>query len=331
MRSERRHELHRNALADWLIQSWEKIKPYLNVVLMGAIVAMLAFLGYSWVSGSSASKEANAWDAVFLAMGAGNTSELERAVEQYPKTTAADWAAVLAGDLHLQAGCEELFTTKATAADELQRALDKYKLVLANSRAPVVRERATYGLARTYEAMAGARQSQGDLDLATEHYEKVAKEWPDGAYAAEAARRAAALKQLETRKFYDAFAAWEPKPAFTSPEGMDKINVPFDDASLKEGEQPKDFFGDIKEALDKKIEGAKQAEAPESNASGGSAAPEAADAGAKGTAPPAEPPAKPAAEAKPAEPPAKPAAEAKSAEPAAKPAGEAPKKTPGEK
>ncbi len=328
MRSERRHELHRNALADWLIRSWETIKPYLNVVLMGAIVAMLAFLGYTWVSGSSASKEANAWDAVFLAMGAGNTSELERTVEQYPKTTAADWAAVLAGDLHLQAGCEELFTTKATAADELQRALDKYKLVLANSRAPVVRERATYGLARTYEAMAGARQSQGDLDLATEHYENVAKEWPDGAYAAEAARRAAALKQLGTKKFYDAFAAWEPKPAFTSPEGMDKINVPFDDASLKEGEQPKDFFGDIKEGLGKKIEGAKQAETP--------AAPAEPAAEAKPAEPSAKPaaeakPAEPVAEAKPAEPAAKPAAEAKSAEPAAKPAGEAPKETPGEK
>ncbi len=119
-------------------------------------------------------------------MGAGNTSELERTVEQYPKTTAADWAAVLAGDLHLQAGCEELFTTKATAADEL-RALDKYKLVLANSGAPVVRERATYGLANLVEAMAGARQSQGDLTPGHEHYENVAKEWPDGAYAAEAA------------------------------------------------------------------------------------------------------------------------------------------------
>ncbi|MDD4269346.1 MAG: hypothetical protein GXY25_12230 [Pirellulaceae bacterium] len=314
MRSERRHELHRNALAKWLIQSWETVKPYLNLILIGVIVAMLAFLGYTWVSGSSASKEANAWDAVFLAMGAGNASELERTVEQYPKTTAAEWAAVVAGDLYLQAGCEELFTTKATAADELQRALDKYKSVLAKSRAPVVRERATYGLARTYEAMAGARQSQGDLDLAAEHYEKVAQEWPDGAYAAEAARRAAALKQLGTRKFYDAFAAWEPKPAFTSPEGMDKIDLPFDDASLTEGDQPKDFFGDIKEGLDKKIEGAKQAGAPESTASGSPAA----DAAAQG----AEAPAEPVAEAKPAEAPAKPAAE---------PAGEAPQDTPDEK
>lgn len=324
MKRERRHELHRNALADWLIKSWEMIKPYLNAVLIGVIVLMLAVLAYTWMSGSSASKEANAWDSVFLAMGAGNTSELERTVEQYPKTIAADWAAVVAGDLYLQAGCEELFRTKATAADELQRALDKYKVVLANSREAVVRERATYGLARTYEAMAGARQSQGDLDLAAEHYEKVAKEWPDGAYAAEAARRAAELKRLTTRKFYDAFAAWEPKPAFTAPEGMDKINLPFDDSSLKEGEQPKDFFGDITEGLDKKIEGAKQAQTPES---GAAAVPAPTIPEAKSGEAPAKPPAAPAGEAK--------SGEAKSGEspakPPAEPTGEAPKEAPANK
>jgi predicted negative regulator of RcsB-dependent stress response len=282
MKSERRHELQHNALLDWLMKTGETIKPQLNAILLGLVVVVLGVIGYRWMSAQSADKEATAWDSVFLAMGQGDTAQLDQAVEDYPRTTAAQWAAVVSGDLQLSAGCQDLFTTKATAADQFQKAQDKYKLVLENCREPVIRERATYGLARTYEAMAGTRQSQTDLDGAREKYQEVVDKWPNGAYAKAAQSRLNALSQTSTMEFYEALAAWEPRPAITSPEGLDGLNIPFDQSGggLDVGEKPKSYFGDITDKIDETME------APAEGEPAGDAAP-AADS--------AEPPAMPEA------------------------------------
>jgi len=251
MKSERRHELQHNALLDWLTQTGETVKPHLTAILLGVVVALAAFLGYRWISTESANKEATAWDSVFMAMGQGDTARLDQTVEDYPSTTAAEWAAVVAADLQLSAGCQDLFTTKATAGDQFQKAYEKYTDVLRISREPVVRERATYGLARTCEARAGTRQSKEDLEQAREEYQKVVDQWPDGAYAKAAAARLNALSQPSTLEFYDALAAWEPRPAVT-PGGMEGLNIPFNDSGkgLDVGEKPKDFFGDITDKID---------------------------------------------------------------------------------
>jgi hypothetical protein len=208
---------------------------------------------------------------VFLAMGMGDKAQLDDTVDLYPKTTAAQWALVVSGDLHLAAGCEELFTTKATAPDQLKKAQEKYRLALESCREDVIRERATYGLARCYEAMAGTR-SQGDmkqlLENAVENYEKILTNWPEGAYAAAAQARIDALNQDSTKDFYDGLAKWEPRPAFASPEGLDNMNLPFDQpgAGLEVGEEPKDFFGDITERVDESITDAKEGESTEEGA-----------------------------------------------------------------
>lgn len=264
MKSERRHELQHNALLDWLTETGETVKPHLSVILLGVVVALAAFFGYRWMSSQSANKEATAWDSVFLAMGHGDTAQLEQTIEDYPSTTAAEWAAVIAADLQLSSGCQDLFTTKATAGDQFQKAYEKYSDILRISRDPVIRERATYGLARTCEARAGTRQSKEDLEQARSEYEKVVTEWPKGAYAEASQARLNALSQASTLEFYDALAAWEPRPAVT-PGGMDNLNIPFDQSGsgLNVGEKPKSYFGDI-------IDDSKEApaeSAPESDAS----------------------------------------------------------------
>ena len=255
MKSERRHELQHNALLDWLMQTSETFKPHLSAVLLGVVIAAAAFLGYRWFSTQTASKEATAWDIVFVAMTQGDTAKLDQTVEDYPSTTAAQWAAVIAADLQLSAGCQDLFTTKATAGDQFQKAYDKYRDVLKISREPVIRERATYGLARTCEARAGTRQSKEDLEQARDYYQKLVDEWPEGAYTEAAQARLDALSQASTLEFYDALAKWEPRPAVTS-GGVGDLNIPFDESGkgLNVGEKPKDFFGDITEKIDESLE-----------------------------------------------------------------------------
>ena len=251
MKSERRHELQHNALLDWLAQTGESVKPHLNAILLGIIVALIAVIGYRWMSFQSSSKEAAAWDSVFLAAGRGDTAQLEQTVEDYPSTMAAEWAAVVAADLQLTSGCQDLFTTKATAGDQFQKAYEKYTDILRISRDSVIRERATYGLARTCEARAGTRQSKEDLDEARKNYEEIVTNWPNGAYAEAAQSRLNALSQPSTLQFYDALAAWQPRPAVTS-GGAGDLNIPFDKSGegLDVGKTPEKFFGDITDKID---------------------------------------------------------------------------------
>ena len=52
MKSERRHELQHNVLADWLAKSAETIKPYQNMVFWAVAVGAGGSGGYAWWSRS---------------------------------------------------------------------------------------------------------------------------------------------------------------------------------------------------------------------------------------------------------------------------------------
>lgn len=217
MKGQRRHELEKNELADWLAKVFGDIGPYQNAILGAVLLLLLGGVGYLWWAGQSAGKQADASDALQRALwelfqGNPSTTDAEQidhfeaVVENYPDTGAAPWARVVAGDLHLNMGCNSLFINKGVAQQELREAVDHYRAVLAaedgNS---ALRQRATFGLARALE-------SQGDLQKATERYEELAQRWPDGAYAATAASRLEDLKRPATRLLYDRFAKFDPKP-----------------------------------------------------------------------------------------------------------------------
>ncbi len=303
MKSERRHELQHNALLEWLLETGEKIKPYANAILLGVVVVLAGFVALKWMSSQSASREATAWDLVFAASGQGDTAELDQVVEEYGSTTAAQWAAVLAGDLQLSEGCRDLFTTKSTAADQLKKAEDNYGLAV-NSENRAVKQRAIYGLARTYEAKAATQQSPESIDQAKDKYEELVGMGSECPFAEAAQARLNALSQKSTLEFYDAVAAWEPRPAAGSTPGLGNMNLPFDQSGqgLNVGGQPKNFFGDAADRIDKALatpsegetegetkENAAEADQPDAPAM----PPAAADAPAEETEKPAEEPAKP--------------------------------------
>ena len=213
MKSERRHELQHNTLFDWLNRTVAKIAPYSNAILATILLAGVGLLGWSWWSGRAEARQEQAWTDLFGAVNSGNPANLDDVVERYPGSEVAQWASVVAADMHLEQGCRQLFESKALGAQELQEAHDKYLLVLKDARNPQLRERATFGLARAYEALAGTRQSQGELDRASENYQNVVDNWPQGVYIDLARQRLEDLKRADTKQFYDAFAKYEPKPA----------------------------------------------------------------------------------------------------------------------
>ena len=225
MKSERRHELEQNELADWLGDSVASIKPYTNVILGVVLGVLIVIVGGTWWIQQSQVKQAESWDAFYTALSSSNLADLGDMVEEYPDSKAADWARAVAGDMHLTAGCNQLFTNRANANSELGKAAKFFEEVLDKSQQGVLLDRASYGLARTREAM-------GELDKAEELYEKVTKKWPDGPFAEISASRLKSLKQQGTLEFYDRFAKFDPKPAFSTQPGIPGAGPLFDEKSL---------------------------------------------------------------------------------------------------
>ena len=225
MKSERRHELEQNELADWLTDGIETVKPYTNLILGTILLIVILVVGGVWWVQQSVIESAEAWDSYYVAMSSRNPDSLEMVADDYPSSKAACWAQTVAADLHLNAGCNQLFSNRADANLELDKAAELFEQVLDKSRESVLLNRATFGLAQTREAM-------GDLDEAKPLYEKVAKTWPDGPFAKSATQRLKALEQPSTLAFYDRFEKFDPKPAFADEPGIPGAGPLFDDSSL---------------------------------------------------------------------------------------------------
>jgi hypothetical protein len=226
MKSERRHELQHNVLADWLAQTAESLKPYQNMVMFGTVLILIVLaVGIYW-SKQSAASATRAWDEFNTALVSANpATALSKVIEDLPGTTAAEMAAVVSADRHLAEGCRDLFVNKATAQNELSKAIDLYAPVRERSQVSSLREAATFGLAR-------AREAKGDatnIEQAVKLYEELSKNWPNGAYTPIANERLADLKKPATKELYDRFAHFDPKPVFsTEPAGR----LPFDSGSI---------------------------------------------------------------------------------------------------
>jgi tetratricopeptide (TPR) repeat protein len=285
MKGERRHELERNELADWLAKTFETIKPYQNAILATVLLVLVGTVAYSWWARQSAGRQVGGWDAFHgalweLAQGTasptGVAADFEAIVDRYPDRDVALWARIMAADLHLAIGCDELFHNKGIANQELRKAEDHYLTILhANNSNSDLRERATFGLAR-------ARESQGNLQKAMEHYQEVERNWPEGAYAAAAASRLADLKRADTQRLYDRFAKFDPKPVSSQlpdvpsqPPAFDVDSLP-DDGTLFE---PKLLDLEEKGAADRQPQGS-----PEKPAKPADAQPGGGDTGTAGPA-----------------------------------------------
>lgn len=235
MKGERRHELEKNELADWITSWAEKIKPYQNAIL-GVVLLLAVGIGvYTFVNRQSQSETQAAWDQLYAAIGAGRTNpaEFESIATEHAGTITAHWALLLAGEVHLARGCDELFASKATGRDELKKAEEDFLRVLEECRVDELRERATFGLAQVQEAAGNLDEAIADKSSPSRKepdlgYQGVINLWPEGTYAALAKKRLKDLKRRPTREFYDEFARWEPKSPVAGEPGTPGVTPPTD-------------------------------------------------------------------------------------------------------
>lgn len=233
MKSEKRHQLEQNALANWLAQSIKTVEPYLKPIVVSLAIVALAFLAVTWWRGYSARGSATALNQFMTAFNSQDITALDDVAQDNPGTTAAHWAALEAANLRLAQGSQFLFIDRANATQQLNKAVDGFTIVIKESREPRQREGALFGRARAYESLAGTRQSEGELDKAVADYEALVNAYPDGPYATYGKQRVDQLKSADAKKFYDKFAAYTPKP----PSAKDSLDLPglLDSSNLPEG------------------------------------------------------------------------------------------------
>ena len=207
MKTERRHELQTNTLAEMLGGGVEASKPYVTVAL-GVALALAVLVGtYFVLSSRSKGEEEQGWNQYFQALSQPQTEQREdlaAVARGYADSEVGYWASLQLGDRHLNEGVNELFSDRAKANEALKDAEDSY-LAAAKSSDALIRQRAQFGLARAYEA-------QFELDDARKTYEALVQEYPKGLFVESAKRRIDELSEKSTKRFYDWFAEQKVTP-----------------------------------------------------------------------------------------------------------------------
>lgn len=232
MKTQRRHELATNVLADWLGEKIETLKPYSAAVSATALaVVVVIFATVFWYQKREAGA-AQAWESYFAALEGQNpddaADDLARVADDYSQSPAGLWSRLSLADTQLAKGVEDLFKDRPAARKALEEAINDYRAVL--DKAPgdsLLAERATFGLAEAYE-------SKNELDSAREEYRKLLDRWPNGAFSALAKDRLADLDRKMTKDFYDWFAKQSPQPKQPKGFGAPGEKPPFDLSKLPE-------------------------------------------------------------------------------------------------
>jgi hypothetical protein len=227
MKTERRHELKTNQLADSLAHWIEAVKPYSRVGLGLVVAAVALIFAWGYLSAQNSRRDADGWQEYFDAFNSRDLLDtLSETSERYAGTPAGQWSRLVLADIQLNDGTNRLFVEKKTARDELRQAAEKYESILIETRQPMQLQRATFGLARAHETM-------GMLDKAREEYRSIEKQWPDSPYVQSAQKRAKDLDQQSTKEFYDWFAKYEPARPMSKEPGTPGAKPNFlDDSSL---------------------------------------------------------------------------------------------------
>ncbi|MBM4001420.1 MAG: tetratricopeptide repeat protein [Planctomycetes bacterium] len=207
MKSQRRHELQTNRLADSLGKSIEATRPYMRWIGLGALAVILVVFVGAWISSRNQTAAGNAWSDYFRALSSTDRQVALRDVSSvYPNSSAAIWADLATADFNLGQGCQIIYQNRDEADKALNQAIGAYQRVLdSNPRDTFLIQRAQFGLGLAHETL-------GKLKDASQAYEKVIQQGELTAVAALAKNHLDMLKRDEVKSFYDWFVAQKSAP-----------------------------------------------------------------------------------------------------------------------
>lgn len=203
---ERQHELEQNALAEWIVQLLDVIRPYVVTIIGGAVAIVAAVVAWLVIASTNAATEASSWEAYLGALATGDTMAFNDVVARYPESDAALWSQLVLADMALTDGAVLAFEDRTASNERLESAAALYNAVLAAGPDGLLEERATFGLAK-------ANESLGKLDEAQSGYASVASNFPESPLAVVAQEHAEALAEGGAKGWYDWFFAQDLRPA----------------------------------------------------------------------------------------------------------------------
>ncbi|HBJ35405.1 MAG TPA: hypothetical protein DDZ51_11770 [Planctomycetaceae bacterium] len=207
MNSERRHELQQNALADMLGGQIKKIEPYSKLIAVGVAIAVFAGLAFGFYRSAVTGTRSDATLELLQNSGSSDPEALAAVGDRYADTGAGALAKLLQADVLLATGVSGLFNDREAAQGQLDEALKQYRLVAETSKDNLLRSRANFGVARTFE-------SKGEIEKAVSAYNRVIEIGESDAIATAARNRIDHLKSPLTTDFF----AWFDKQDFTPPD-----------------------------------------------------------------------------------------------------------------
>jgi hypothetical protein len=205
MKTDRRHELQTNVLADWIGKHIKQSQGYAKTVLAVVLLVAAVAIGGMYLAKNQAARSQLGWNQFFEAFGSRDPEALEVVAATNQGTAASVWAHLAEADLRLAEGIGDLYTNRDNAKKNLAEAERNYLAVDAAAKEKILRERAWFGLGQTYESLA-------ELDKAKTFYEKLVSSAPTSALGKEAKRRSDTLGDEATAKWYNWFANQTPRP-----------------------------------------------------------------------------------------------------------------------
>lgn len=271
MKSERRHELQTNTLADNLGNTIEQHGDRIKLIGAAAIALLALIFAVLFITGQQTARQARHWTNYFAAISSSDPQTgLEIAAGYFDEnkledTVASQWTSQSLADFQLGRGTMDRFRNRESAVKELESAKTNFQKIADSTKASkFIRTRALFGLAQVHESLCEPKEAK-------ERYQKVID--LAGKEAAIAKASETAIKRIDDLQAQGWFVWFKDKeitppepvnpnlPAsledlpgrpnleFGIPESLSTdLDEPIDDGSkddpAKEGDAPKD--GDAK-------------------------------------------------------------------------------------
>ena len=232
MKSERRHDLQTNVLADWLGKKVTAMQTNAGWIVGGLLIIFVVVI-FVFIRQNRLESAANeGWSRLQRATTVGLSAiaqqqplalnnavrDLEDIVRQYAAEPIVAYANLTLGDLMLQNGRVQYSLNKTAARDAFQNAA-RYYAAAAEAGSPDLKSRALFCQGKSLEW-------QMKLNQAQEIYRMVS-----GPYRSEAQARIRSLSRAGMEAFYKQYAEWKPKQQATDAKPDDKVDFELEDQS----------------------------------------------------------------------------------------------------
>ncbi len=175
MKSERRHELQTNTLADNLGHTIEKHGDRIKLFGAAAIALVVLVFLVLFITGQQTTRQARHWTQYFAAISSSDPQTGLEIADGYfdenklEETPASHWTSQALADFQLGRGTMDRFRDKETADKQLENAKKNFSKIADSTKASTfLRTRAAFGLAQVHESLC-------EPDEAKKKYQSVIK------------------------------------------------------------------------------------------------------------------------------------------------------------